>query len=170
MTDGSGYQCVPYSMAYLFGLFFDKDKDPRKNPYYYRWDIEKQYKDDFGKKWCVKGQGTHPFITCRVLPLHFKIEENVSRKHEATPTRGVLIQESDLTTAQKEFNYKAIINAGYVIMTVIERKPINHSIVIVGYKYNGDVIYMDPEKRNLQQVHPSKILYKEYKMVIIGIN
>ena len=55
-----------------------------------------------------------------------------------------------------------------------------HSIVVIGYKANGDVIYMDPAKSYLQEVNPSHLLDKEtqkvngldvngYKIVITGI-
>lgn len=43
-----------------------------------------------------------------------------------------------------------------------------HNIIIVGYKANGDLIYMDPEKGYCYSVNQSYIK-ESYKIVIKGV-
>ena len=56
-------------------------------------------------------------------------------------------------------DYKTVINKGYVIMTDIPSSIPNstHNIIIVGYKANGDLIYMNPEKGYCYSVNQSYI-------------
>ena len=67
-------------------------------------------------------------------------------------------------------DYKTVINKGYVIMTDIPSSIPNstHNIIIVGYKANGDLIYMDPEKGYCYSVNQSYIK-ESYKIVIKGV-
>ncbi|OUO21455.1 hypothetical protein [Bacteroides sp. An322] len=67
-------------------------------------------------------------------------------------------------------DYKTVINKGYVIMTDIPSSILNstHNIIIVGYKANGDLIYMNPEKGYCYSVNQSYIK-GSYKIVIKGV-
>ena len=58
----------------------------------------------------------------------------------------------------------------HVIMTDIPSSIPNstHNIIIVGYKANGDLIYMNPEKGYCYSVNQSYIK-ESYKIVIKGV-
>lgn len=66
--------------------------------------------------------------------------------------------------------YQEAIDAHMVVMTDIPSTIINssHCVLVVGYKKNGDVIFMDPEMGDWQTVDPSYIL-KHYNIGLKGI-
>ncbi len=61
------------------------------------------------------------------------------------------------------------IDQGYVVMTDMATSQSNvfHNVVIVGYKYNGYLIYMDPEVGKWMEAHPG-YFNNNYNFVISG--
>lgn len=65
------------------------------------------------------------------------------------------------------FDHEAI-NNGRVIITDIAVSPgITHAVVIVGYKQNGRLIFMDPANGRLREGHPS-IFRQSFRFVAQG--
>lgn len=54
-------------------------------------------------------------------------------------------------------SFSHAIDNGQVIMTDIQStiENLSHNVLVIGYKINGQLIYMDPEKGFLQQAHAS---------------
>lgn len=73
-------------------------------------------------------------------------------------------------TTTNIMNYPFEIDSGYVVMTDIPSTMENsaHSIVVVGYQANGDLIYMDPEIGEFNVVNKS-YLRQDYIIVVTGI-
>jgi len=76
------------------------------------------------------------------------------------------------TTTKFNGDFKSHITKGHLIMTTIRDPGTTdggHSILVIGCKKNGDLIYIDPTKTYLQVVAPTFIL-DDYKIVLTGIN
>lgn len=69
----------------------------------------------------------------------------------------------------QSISFPNAIDQGYVIMTNIKSniKNSSHNVVIVGYKNNGEYIYMDPEKGCLYSAYEDYFL-KTYTFIITG--
>ena len=104
------------------------------------------------------------------LRVYFAIMESKNLQKSSAIQNNSITLLSVIIAITTFSDYKTVINKGYVIMTDIPSSIPNstHNIIIVGYKANGDLIYMNPEKGYCYSVNQSYIK-GSYKIVIKGV-
>jgi len=155
VTQSSEWNCVPYMMSYTNRLFGGNKSS---------WDCIKDLKK---MKIKTNSGGVLPRKTFQMAKTYFKIEEDFS-----------VIPERVDNSLGRNLSYKTIINdLKCVVMVPIpigtqtidgKQKTVVHIVVVVGYKDNGDLIYVDPAKDQLQEVNPNYVFDHIYKLVISG--
>jgi hypothetical protein len=166
-----GHKCGPNSLAYVYRLFKNHSgRDEKISPDFYTKEFEDgRYTDTKGdvlKDVGLRGIKPADFKHYVCNPDgHFKVNNELSNSISNTPLKAqalynVLKQNVDPDNPKK-----------HAVITVIPFGGIEHIIVIIGYRGNGNVIYMDPVQKRLQIVWacPSFIRLDKCAIVIEGI-
>ncbi len=152
--------CLPYTMAYANRLL-----GGNRTP--------KECTDDF---WIynINAEKGVPFeIGDKGIRFNFRLKEELKSMNYRTIIDKKCVVIVSIPVPPDELNNIASSTPGAVVLSegriqfskgIIARYT--HSVLIVGYKANGDVIYMDPAKNKLQEVNPAYLLDKIHKYVI----
>ena len=146
----NGLKCGPNGMAYTYRLYkgFVKD-DPKKHRDFYIAELEDgRYRSPDGKKLDVERLGVLladlKHYICENPDSHFNVNADLSNSISDAAIRAHELY--------KVLDKNVLEQKNYVVLSTIRRDGIDHFIVIVGYRKNGDVIYMDPAEPQLRIV------------------
>jgi hypothetical protein len=161
-----GLVCGPNVMAYVYRLFRNHSgKDPKIAPGFYTEELEDgRYKDRRGRILNVKDEGV------QLVDLKHYIVDNDNSHFKVNKALSNSISNVVPPKTPAEALRDVLKDKNRVVITAIPLGGIGHVIVIVGYRENGDVIYMDPA-RGMQAVwaNPNFIRLDQLAIVIEGI-